>query len=119
MEAVFTITDEKGSVTKQTEQEVLLPYKYMRLQEVSVKAQVAEREDGKAYEIALTADAYAPFVTLDFDDADVILSDNCISITGTEPYVVTLDKKDIMNGSFADAQDVQSRLKIMSLRDTY
>ena len=119
VEAVFTITDEKGSVTKQTEQEVLLPYKYMRLQEVSVKAQVAEREDGKAYEIALTADAYAPFVTLDFDDADVILSDNCISITGTEPYVVTLDKEDIMNGSFADAQDVQSRLKIMSLRDTY
>lgn len=118
-EAVFTFTDQKGKVTKQYENEVFLPYKYMRLRETSVHAEVSENAEKTAYEIALTADAYAPFVTLDFADADVIFSDNCIGITGAEPRVLTLEKKDIVSGSFADAQDVQKRLCITSLRDTY
>lgn len=119
VEAVFTVTDEKGNVTRQYEHEVLLPYKHMRLPDVSVQAEVAENTEKTAYEITLTADAYAPFVTLDFADADVIFSDNCIGITGAEPRAITLAKKDILRGSFADASDVQNRLRIMSLRDTY
>lgn len=119
VEAVFTITDEKRRETREVEYEVLLPYKYMRLPESAVKAEVTERADGTAYEIALTADAFTPFVTLDFDDADVIFSDNCIGITASEPRVITLDKKDILRGGFRDAEDVQARLKMMSLRDTY
>ena len=119
VEAVFTVTDEKGTVTRQYEHEVLLPYKHMRLPEVSVRADVAENAEGTAYEITLTADAYAPFVTLDFADADVIFSDNCIGITGEKPRGITLAKKDILRGSFADASDVQKRLRITSLRDTY
>ena len=119
VEAVFTFTDEKGRETKQYEYEVFLPYKYMRLPEAPVHAEVAENAEKTAYEITLTADACAPFVTLDFADADVIFSDNCIGITGAEPRVITLDKKDILRGSFADAEDVRKRLCITSLRDTY
>lgn len=119
VEAVFTFTDEKGRVTEQIEHEVLLPYKYMRLPEAPVRAAVAERADGEAYEITLNADAYAPFVTLDFDDADVIFSDNCIAVTSGEARVLILDKKDILRGSFSDAEDVRKRLRITSLRDTY
>lgn len=118
-EAVFTFTDEKGRVTRQYENEVFLPYKYMRLPEVKVQAEVAENEDKTAYEILITADAYAPFVTLDFEDADVIFSDNCIGITDSGTRIITLAKKDILRGSFQDAEDVQARLRITSLRDTY
>lgn len=119
VEAVFRVTDAHGGVTRQYEQEVLLPYKYMELQKAEVRADVSETEDGKAYAITLAADVYTPFIVLDFDDADVIFSDNCISITDREPRTILLKKEDVMSGSFADAADVRSRLRMTCLRDTY
>lgn len=119
VEAVFTATDSHGTESVQYEQEVLLPYKYMNLPEADIQAKVTQTEDGKAYGITLTADAYAPYVTLDFDDADVIFSDNCISMTDSAPRTVFLETKDIVRGSFADAADVQSRLRLKTLRGTY
>ncbi len=128
IEAVFLPQSIRGDVAdqgaqhtapRQYEQEVLLPYKHMRLPKADVRAAVAETADGRAYEISLTADAFAPYVTLDFDDADVIFSDNCISVTDSAPRVILLEKKDIIRGSFADAEDVQRRLRMTSLRDTY
>ena len=55
---------------------------------------------------------------LDFADADVIFSDNYFFLTGEE-YEVKMQKSEIRKGFFADAEDVQSRLKVRTLADTY
>ena len=62
---------------------------------------------------------YAPFVDLDFADADVIFSDNCINLTSGDARTIRVEKQDILNGAFADAADMQARLMIHSLYDTY
>ena len=117
VEAVFEVTDEHGERHVQYESEVLLPYKYMKLKAPTIQAEVTEAE--KYYEITLTSDVYAPFVMMDFADADVILEDNCINITGAERRCIRLEKKDILNGTFENAQDLRKRLQITSLYDTY
>ena len=116
VEAVFTIETPEG-VQTDYQAECFLPYKYMKLPKPEIQVAVEEKED--VYEIALSSEAFAPFVTLDFDDADVIFSDNCIMLTSKETRIITLAKKDILRGSFASAEDVRDRLRLMSLRDTY
>ena len=85
----------------------------------SISARVCETKDGSAFEILLQSECFAAFVELDFDDADAVFSDNYFSMVRREPYLVTLQKSDIRRGSFADAADLQRRLRIRSLRDTY
>ena len=55
---------------------------------------------------------------LDFEDADVIFSDNYFHLTG-EPREVEVKKADILRGSFENAENLKKRLRIRSLRDTY
>ena len=117
VEAVFEVTDSHGEVQVQYESEALLPYKYIKLQKPTIRTQVTEQE--KYFEILLQSDVYAPFVNLDFADADVIFSDNFFSITGTEPVEIVIDRADILRGSFADARDLRQRLQIRSLADSY
>jgi len=117
VEAVFEMTDAHGEVQMQYESEALLPYKYMKLVKPTVQAQVTEQE--KYFEITLHTDVYAPFVDLDFADADVIFSDNCINLTSGDARTIRVEKQDILNGAFADAADMQARLMIHSLYDTY
>ena len=116
-ETVFAesiVTFENGTRTRNVE--VLLPYKYLALKQPLVQTDVTETED--AFVIRLKSDVFAPFVELDFEDADVIFSDNYFHLTG-DPREVEVKKADIYRGNFADAEDLKKRLQVRSLRDTY
>lgn len=101
---------EDGNVVKQVE--TLLPYKYLDLKKPEIEVQVQEKED--AYILQVTSDVFAPFVELDFEDADAIFSDNYFHLTG-EMREVVLRKKDVRNGNFTDAMELQERLRVRSL----
>lgn len=96
--------------------ETLLPYKYMELPKVQMEVQVSETD--AQYEIRVTGNGFAPFVELDFEDADVIFSDNYFHFTGAEE-VIFLDKKDIYQGKIVDAKDLKERLLSRSLGDAW
>ena len=100
-----------------TDAEPLSPYKHMDLITPTIQTQVCEYES--YYEIKLESDVYAPFVELDFRDADVIFSDNYFTITASEPRVIILKKDDIYKGEFKDADDLNKRLMITSVADSY
>ena len=89
-----------------------MPYKYLDLKKPEIEVQVQEKED--AYILQVTSDVFAPFVELDFEDADVIFSDNYFHLTG-EMREVVLRKKDVRNGNFTDAMELQERLRVRSL----
>ena len=116
-ETVFAesiVTFENGTKTHNVE--VLLPYKYLALKQPLVQTDVTETED--TFVIRLKSDVFSPFVELDFEDADVIFSDNYFHLTG-EPREVEVKKADILRGSFENAENLKKRLRIRSLRDTY
>lgn len=96
--------------------ETILPYKYLSLKRADIETEVTETEE--AYIIQLKCDVFAPFVELDFQDADVIFSDNYFCLTG-DMYEVQIKKSDIMSGVFESADDLKKRLMVRSLRDTY
>ena len=93
-----------------------MPYKHLDLEKPHLEIQV--QEDTNAFVLKLKSDVFTPFVELDFADADVIFSDNYFFLTGEE-YEVKMQKSEIRKGFFADAEDVQSRLKVRTLADTY
>lgn len=101
---------EDGNAVKQVE--TLLPYKYLDLKKPEIEVQVQEKED--AYILQVTSDVFAPFVELEFEDADAIFSDNYFHLTG-EMREVVLRKKDVRNGNFTDAMELQERLRVRSL----
>lgn len=96
--------------------ETLLPYKYLSLKKPLIQMKVEECEE--EYILQIQSDVFTPFAELDFEDADVIFSDNYFHLTG-ELYEVRMKKRDIRNGSFCDASDAQDRLRVRSLIDTY
>ena len=114
---VSSVRFDDGTVSESVE--TIVPYKHLDLPKPSISARVCETKDGSAFEILLQSECFAAFVELDFDDADAVFSDNYFSMVRREPYLVTLQKSDIRRGSFADAADLQRRLRIRSLRDTY
>lgn len=99
------------------EVEVLAPYKHLELKKPKYRVQVTEEAD--RFVIRLGADCFAPFVELDFTDADVVFSDNFFALNGAGEKMIVVLKQDIRKGSFADADDLKNRLVIRSLRDTY
>lgn len=113
--AEATVILEDGTVL--TQSETFVPYKYMELPEATLA--VDAREIGDAYEISITGEVFAPFVELDFADADVIFSDNFFTLTDTAPMKITIAKEDIYRGSFSGAEDLKKRLQIRTLRDSY
>lgn len=113
LEAEVVLAD--GAVL--TDTETLIPYKHLDLPGVRLTTDVVESENG--YEIAVCSDGFAPFVELDFADADVIFSDNFFTVSNEKPVVVRLDKKDILRGSFAGADDLKTRLVLTTVVDTY
>lgn len=96
--------------------ETILPYKYLSLKKADIETEVTETEE--AYIIQLKCDVFAPFVELDFRDADVIFSDNYFCLTG-DMYEVQIKKSDIMSGAFESTDDLKKRLMVHSLRDAY
>ena len=109
------VTFEDGTVQKDVE--ILSPYKYLELQKPKIHVDAEETPD--AFIITLSADCFAPFVYLDFVDADVIFEDNFFHVTETEPVKIRLEKTDIRRGSFTDADDLVKRLEITTLADSY
>lgn len=97
--------------------DTLVPYKHMELETPHFEVETRELED--RFELTITSDVFAPFVELDFADADVIFSDNYMSISSEKPVTIQIDKTDIFRGGFADAQDLKERLEITSVRNTY
>lgn len=100
-----------------TDTDTLTPYKHLELPRVHLTTEVAESED--CYGITVRSDGFAPFVELDFADADVIFSDNFFTVSNENPVAVRLDKKDILRGSFADAADLKARLVLTTVVDTF
>ena len=110
VETVLKLSD--GTVL--TDTETLVPYKYVELETPAISTTVEEQND--TYLIKVKADCFVPFLSLDFKDADAIFEDNFFHITGTEEKIIRINKKDIRNGSFKDAQDLKNRLEILTLK---
>ena len=75
LEAVIHTKDQK--VLKDVE--TLVPYKYLNLKNPVISTEAKETND--AFILHISSDCFAPFVALDFDDADVIFSDNFFHLT--------------------------------------
>ena len=106
---------EDGNILYDTD--TLIPFKHMELPKPKLTTEVKEMED--SFEITVQSDVFTPFVELDFDDADVIFSDNFFTISNEKPVVITLKKEDIMQGSFASADNLKERLAITTVVDTF
>lgn len=113
LEAQVTLAD--GTVL--TDVETFVPYKHMELPKPHFTTEVKETED--SYEITVQSDVFAPFVEMDFADADVIFSDNFFTISNERPVKIKLEKSDILRGSFQDAADLKARLTFVSVAQTY
>ena len=113
LEAEVTLSDK----TVLRDVDTFVPYKHMELPKPHFTTAVKETED--CFEITVQSDVFAPFVEMDFADADVIFSDNFFTVTSEEPVTVRLDKCDILRGNFADAADLNARLVLVSVAGTY
>ena len=100
-----------------TDTETVVPFKHMDLQVPHFTTSVSEQED--CFEIVIQSDTFAPFVEMDFEDADVIFSDNFFTISNERPITIRLDKQDIRQGAFKDTEDLKNRLVLTSVADTF
>ena len=113
LEAVIHTKDQK--VLKDVE--TLVPYKYLNLKNPVISTEAEETND--AFILHISSDCFAPFVTLDFDDADVIFSDNFFHLTDKTVQDIIVKKEDILQGHFENAEDFRKRLQILSLGTSY
>ena len=113
LEAVIHTKDQK--VLKDVE--TLVPYKYLNLKNPVISTEAEETND--ALILHISSDCFAPFVALDFDDADVIFSDNFFHLTDKTVQDIIVKKEDILQGHFENAEDFRKRLQILSLGTSY
>lgn len=113
LEAVIHTKDQK--VLKDVE--TLVPYKYLNLKNPVISTEAEETND--AFILHISSDCFAPFVALDFDDADVIFSDNFFHLTDKTVQDIIMKKEDILQGHFENAEDFRKRLQILSLGTSY
>lgn len=113
LEAVIHTKDQK--VLKDVE--TLVPYKYLNLKNPVISTEAEETND--AFILHISSDCFAPFVALDFDDADVIFSDNFFHLTDKTVQDIIVKKEDILQGHFENVEDFRKRLQILSLGTSY
>ena len=113
LEAVIHTKDQK--VLKDVE--TLVPYKYLNLKNPVISTEAEETND--AFILHISSDCFAPFVALDFDDADVIFSDNFFHLTDKTVQDIIVKKEDILQGHFENSEDFRKRLQILSLGTSY
>ena len=113
LEAVIHTKDQK--VLKDVE--TLVPYKYLNLKNPVISTEAEETND--AFILHISSDCFAPFVALDFDDADVIFSDNFFHLTDKTVQDIIVKKEDILQGHFENAEDFRKRLQLLSLGTSY
>ena len=100
-----------------TEVEIFIPFKHLMLEQPSVTFVVAEEEE--RYLISLKAERLACFVELDFAESDAIFSDNYFYLSGNEPKTIELRKADLRGEEIKDAKELEGKLLVRNLRDTY
>ena len=98
------------------EVEVLAPYKHLELVQPEYEIQVTREKEG--YAIQIKSNTFAPFVELDFKDADVIFSDDYFHLTG-DGATVRFRDEDVQAGTFENTEDVKARLCVRSIRESY
>ncbi len=113
VEAIFT--DEDG--TQSTEVEIFVPFKHLKLEVPKISVEVKEEEE--QFLISLKSQCLAAFVELDFAETDAIFSDNYFYISNGEEKIITLTKSDISGEPLNDGAQLQEKLLVRSLRDTY
>lgn len=113
LEAVIHTKDQKVL----NDVETLVPYKYLNLKNPVISTEAEETND--AFILHISSDCFAPFVALDFDDADVIFSDNFFHLTDKTVQDIIVKKEDILQGHFENAEDFRKRLQILSLGTSY
>lgn len=84
------------------------PPKHYEWMNPNVVAEIQDIEGG--VEITLSADCYARYVEVDFEEADVVLSDNYVDITNAEPV------KLVAKTEFT-ADELKKQLKLQSVYD--
>lgn len=95
--------------------ETMVPYKYLELESPNIRIDV--REEADAFVITLQSDCFTPFVAIDFTQTDAILEENFFHLTDDRPKEIRVAKSDVIQGAFADAEDMKKQLKWISLKD--
>ena len=99
--------DEAGNfIMRQTL--LFAPSKHFEWKKPNVVADIRDIEGG--VEITLTAESYARYVEVDFEEVDVVLSDNYVDIVSAEPV------KLVAKTEFA-ADELRKQLKLQSVYD--
>jgi len=123
--ADFYLSEQEGkneaevclSETHLQEAETFVPFKYLNLTVPEIEISVREEED--RYVIILKSDRFAAFVMLELKEADAVFSENNFMMTEKAGYLITLEKKNIFQGTVADAEDLSRQLQIRTLADSY
>lgn len=115
LECKFTFI-QNGVETVTSESEIFVPFKHLKLEIPELHAEIKECE--KEYQICVSSNTYTPFLNIDFENCDCILSDNFFSITGPETLVVKAPKEKITLPSGFKGK-LEEDLVLESIRTTY
>ena len=99
--------DKKGKFISRSTQ-LLTVAKYFNWKNPKIKAEIRDCDDG--VEIAVSGDAFAKGVCIDFEEYDCVLTDNYFDLTNKEVYVVRAKTN-------YTAEQLQKSLKVMSVYD--
>lgn len=113
VEAVFY--DDSGYLS--TELTTFVPFKHLSLKNPKITYTVIEEEE--QYRIELMAKSLACFVELDFEESDAIFEDNYFHITGEDLKVIRLEKSDIRGKMISSCKELEEKLRVRSLWDSY
>ena len=92
---------------------------FVSLGQTSLSIQYTVTREKGGYALELHSDVFAPFVELDFEDAEVLFEDNYFTLQSDEPLRIFVEEKDLLKGTFQDEKDMEKRLRIRTVRDTY
>ncbi len=113
--AVAEVQLPDGSVSREVE--VFVPYKHLQIEQAQIVNEITEQKE--YFEINLSADHFAAFVELDFIGVDAIFSDNYFFITSRDAIKIQVWKKNIYHGTITNVKELQEKLTIRSLVDTF
>lgn len=102
---------------KVVQTELFTYYKYLQLQKPIYNLEVSGTKE--KYLIKVKTNTFTPFLEIDFQGMDGILSDNYFDITGEEGNEVFIEGKNIWNEDCVGIQQLKEKIIIRSLYDTY
>lgn len=111
--AVFSLSAGETRLSEGTT--LFVKPKHFEYPDVQWTVQVGETAEH--FLITVGADGYAGYAELDFEDWDVVFSDNYFDVVSPEGKTVTAPKAAFPQGT--TARDVREALRIRSVRDSY